>query len=246
MKHALPAGPSGAPTARELKRQIAELQEKLSDAKHRRTMGYQLQQAATTHADKQRETAMDQPAGASDPVSAAHENEDPLNPEASFHLAPLRGRSIKSIAKQQPGTLHKSGLEEMSRFILARGGAQSSEEAAVLAGRVVPYLVSVFHGRHPPDKVGTRTCQEMRLCAECLDALAEGNLCAVGDFLMQHFKALENFVSDGHWGIASQLELTTQNVGLTTLDERERAARQQALELRVKETATKAAPKGPS
>ena len=56
--------------------------------------------------------------------------------------------------------------------------------------------------------------------AECLDALNDGKLGALGDILMQRFKALEVATKDGHWDVARQLEVVPcTDVGLAEQSE---------------------------
>ena len=71
----------------------------------------------------------------------------------------------------------------------------------------------------------------MATLARALDALKVGSLPEVADLLMQRFKALEVSIFDGDWRMAKHLELILKDqVGLTTLDERRAAQKQQILE----------------
>ena len=70
----------------------------------------------------------------------------------------------------------------MTRWLEAREGADDQGETA-LPARAVSYLMSVFHGAHPADKVGIRTCKELRVIAEAMGALASGQLPHLGDLL---------------------------------------------------------------
>ena len=108
------------------------------------------------------------------------------------------------------------------------------------AAKVVSYLNSVFHGRHPPGEVGPRTTRELRHVAECLDAIGAGNLTMVADMLMQRFKALEQSVTDKNWNMARHLEvLPLQDVGLTTQGEQLAASRAELLRAKLEQARAK-------
>ena len=164
--------------------------------------------------------------------------------EGDFREAPPRaGGSSGSAAAQimtRPGENYMSTMREVSRHLSARGGAlaQTSE-----LQRFVTYLVAVFHGRHAHDKVPARTSAELRLIAECLDALASGNLVLVADLLASRFKALEASVGDGGWATAKHLDaLADPSAGLTTQAERREAVKAQLLDYKLKEASKKDGP----
>jgi hypothetical protein len=101
---------------------------------------------------------------------------------------------------------------------------------------MVSYLTSIFHGAQPVEKCGIRTARELRTLAEALDALGRGKLPQVADLLMQRYKALELSVTDGSWGLAEKVELLPpRNVGLTSIEESQAAARAQLLQLKLDE-----------
>ena len=104
-----------------------------------------------------------------------------------------------------------------------------------LPARTPSYLVSIFHGRHPPEQVGARTCREMRTLA------LEGRLPQVGDILTQRCKALEMSVAEKSWDLASHLEITDETGGLTTLPENQAVARQAYLFKRLADAKSKVA-----
>ena len=59
-----------------------------------------------------------------------------------------------------------------------------------------------------------------------------------GDLLMQRFKAVEMSVSDGHWKVATHLELiATSQASASTGAEREQAANLELAESRVRDLA---------
>ena len=164
--------------------------------------------------------------------------------DGDFREAPSRARGSNGSAAAQimtrPGENYMSTMREVSKHLSARGGAlaQTSEMQ-----RFVTYLVAVFHGRHAHDKVSARTSAELRLIAECLDALATGNLVLVADLLASRFKALEASVSDGGWATAKHLDaLADPSAGLTTQAERREAVKAQLLDHKLKEAAKKDGP----
>ena len=132
------------------------------------------------------------------------------------------------------------GVEEITRFLGEREGAPG-EYAPDLPARTVAYLNSIFHGRHSQTEVGPRTCKEMRTLALAIDALLRGELPQVGDLLMQRFKALEMAVGDKSWAVASQLEVAEDLPGLTTVEEKQAAARHALLQQKLADAKAKAA-----
>ena len=68
--------------------------------------------------------------------------------------------------------------------------------------------------------------RELRTLAECLDLLVQGNLCRLGDTLMQRFKCVEMEVCEGATGMARHLELLPAGqVSSMSMAEREEATR---------------------
>ena len=121
------------------------------------------------------------------------------------------------------------------------GQKMGASEAAGAAKVMVPYLHTIFHGRYTEKDCGPRDSSEMRLLAECIDALMGGELPQLGDLLMQRFKALQSHVINGDWAQANQLEVGTKMpIELTTLEEKTAASRQMLLEYKVEEMRKKA------
>ena len=113
--------------------------------------------------------------------------------------------TLRAQALKHQGKLYLDGLAEINRFLASRGEPGAEGDSG---GRMVAYLTSVFHGHYSAKEVGPRDSRELRTLAEALDALAAGNLPAVGDLLMQRFKEVECKIQDGgDWGTASHLEL---------------------------------------
>ena len=113
----------------------------------------------------------------------------------------------------------------MTRFLGQRAGEGAAFDTQ-LPARTLSHLVSIFHGRHPPEQVGVRSGREMRMLALAIDALLEGRPPQVGDILMQRFKALEMSVAEKSLDLASHLEITDKTGGLTTPPEKQAVARQ--------------------
>ena len=83
--------------------------------------------------------------------------------------------------------------------------------------------------------------RELRTLAECLDALGEGDLPALGDLLMQRFKSKEHEVLSGHKDLCSHIELIPPpEGGLLTQEERVYAAKAQLQEAKIHEARRKA------
>jgi hypothetical protein len=176
---------------------------------------------------------------------------DPLDPidgpdaEQVFRKSPSWDlMKIQNKAKDTPGVCYLEGVEEVARLLGAREGV-SGEEAKQWASRFVPYLISVFHGAHPPDKVGVRESRELRTLAEALDSLGRGDLPALGDVLIQRFKSVQQKAVTGSWATGSMLELIPEtDVGLTSQEEMHAATKHQLLKLKLLEAQKSASKKG--
>ena len=215
-------GPPGPADVLALEKKVSKLQEQL---KRRGVPGQGLFEAALRGQKKKKKDSDDE------------ETEEPL-----FQSAPsLSGANgVQVVARSLPGALFSRGVEEITRFLGEREGA-TGEDAADLPARTLAYLNSIFHGRHPPAEVGPRTCKEMRTLALAIDSLARGELPQVGDLLMQRFKALEMAVGDKSWAVASQLEVAEDLPGLTTMEEKQAAARYALLQQKLADAKAKAA-----
>ena len=144
------------------------------------------------------------------------------------------GNAIMKLHLEQPGCLYEKGLEELSRFLSTRVGAgpDSADAQSFLT-----YLTAVFFGQHPPKELGVKTTAELRTLASCLDSLGRGDLPALGDMLIQRFKALETSIVDNSWSVARRLELVPSETLLATPLERKAPARDELLYSILKETA---------
>jgi hypothetical protein len=162
--------------------------------------------------------------------------------EADFQLASSRrhGDTIAKVALENPGWLYQEGLKEAARFLGNRGGAFGDLKSGEQAAHMVTYLVSIFHGAHPIEKVGEESSRELRTLAEALDALAQGNLPHLGDLLMQRFKSVESRTTSSSSGISRQLELLPlTGVGLCSVGEQRAAARADLLRLKLEDAKKK-------
>ena len=150
-----------------------------------------------------------------------------------------RYESLAEKARKQPGTLLKSGLIQMSKFLAVRTGGTDEEAGRSWRDqRVGAYLNQVLFAQHPQEKLGMRNVRELVTLAEAIDLLMEGQFAAVGDVLMQRMKAVETSVTDG-WQLASHQELIPPaKATLSTNLERSYVARQ-ALQARKLEESIK-------
>ena len=111
------------------------------------------------------------------------------------------------------------------------GADLKSEESQA---RHLTYVTSIVFGRHSPEAIGLRTAAEMQTVARCLDAIGSGELPSCADMLVQRLQALEMSVKDKNWNLAKNIEIVPQvDSGLTTMAEREDAARRLRLFERV-------------
>ena len=150
---------------------------------------------------------------------------------------------VARIALRRPGRLLTLGLEELKKYVQARGGREGDE---VLPAQVVRYLTSVFHSAHSPESIGPGKTRELRTLAECIDHLCEGRLDACGDTLMQRFTAVELSVTEGSWHQAKHLELIPDNIcGLAGRGLRAAAVKEETRELKLKELISKRGGKKP-
>ena len=228
-----------------LKKKVAVLKKKLQDQRAGASVGGRLALAATSRSGTRRPDAA--PASDDDHCPSdtdPERDEGNRNDGASFRDALGRDRErldIQQVARAQPGFLYDLGLTEMDRYISARSGASGTESAAQDSRQAVNFLLSIFHGTHPPEKVGVRNCRELRTLAEAIDGLTRGDLPAVGDLLMQRFKALTESVNDGSWSVARRLEVIPDTrVSLASLDERRSAAKSELLNSRLDDALAKA------
>ena len=232
------AAGSGADRSRMLKDKLEAARTKLDQKAGRSGVKLTLaERAAARVADTPQ--AKRKKAKAKDP-----KEEDPeSSSEEEGHTSKAKGiaqldttNSFVEYSRERPGALYKAGLTNMVKFLAPRGGAEAE---SCLQPRAVEYLTTV--GPVALGQAGLRNERELRTLAESIDQLAAGRLEAVGDILMQRFRAVEKAVQDNGWETARHLEIIPPALP-TTLSDRERA---QALQMRIREQKVAAAGRGP-
>ncbi len=157
--------------------------------------------------------------------------------EASHKLNRLDNR-IARLAEESPGTLLATGLSSMEKFLLHKGFTKTPASAGSMPPRAVSYLVTVLQ---QSAELGVRSERELRTLATCLDLLCAGELPALGDTLMQRFKAIEMASSDSSWQVGRHLELIPPaQVSTTQRWERQQAASLELSEIKLRDRLTKA------
>ena len=133
--------------------------------------------------------------------------------------------SLLEKAQKQPGKLLRSGLEEMGRYMASRVGDLPGGSAGWREQKVTAYLSQVLFTQYSPQSMGVRNSRELLTLAEAIDQLMAENFAAVGDILMQRFKATESSLDAG-WTVARHQELIRpEHASLTSPQERAFAAR---------------------
>lgn len=147
--------------------------------------------------------------------------------------------SLVEKAKKKPGKLLRSGLTEMGRYLQGRLGEAGELEGSWRDQKVKAYLAQILFTQHSPQAVGVRNSRELLTLAEAIDLLMSEEFAALGDLLMQRFKALESSLSDG-WGVARHQELIrADQATVTTPQERAFAARAALQQSRLEEAVRK-------
>ncbi len=161
--------------------------------------------------------------------------------DSVFRDAPaLRDQNeIRRIARERPGALLQSGVAEMTRFLVARGGAlehytKHTTAEGVLRPIVTAYLLTVFMMGPEGSGVPVRAQREMRTISEALDLIIRGLPTQAADYLVQRFKALEVATRDKNWKVAERLELIPESMtGAATVGEQEAARREATRHLKL-------------
>ena len=147
--------------------------------------------------------------------------------------------SLVEKAKKRPGKLLRSGLTEMGRYLQGRLGEAGELEGSWRDQKVKAYLAQILFTQHSPQSVGVRNSRELLTLAEGIDLLMSEEFAALGDLLMQRFKALESSLSDG-WSVARHQELIrADQATVTTPQERAFAARAALQQSRLEEAVRK-------
>ena len=123
---------------------------------------------------------------------------------------------------ERPGRFLVSGLQEMAQYVSYRGGPALDWKAQ----RVTPYVNQVLFAQHSPAAMEPQVARNIVCYAKCLDHLLEGELALLGDTLMQHLKALENYVVEGVWTTAQHMQLVPPaKASIASAEEKAAAAR---------------------
>lgn len=143
--------------------------------------------------------------------------------------------SLLQKAQKHPGNLLRSGLEEMNRYLVARSGEDNQAGGSWRNQRVTAYLSQVLFTQYSPQTMEVRNSREFLTLAEAIDQLMSQNFAAVGDLLMQRFKALESSLGQG-WSVARHQELIRpEHATLTRPEEMAFAARAALQQSRLEE-----------
>ena len=118
----------------------------------------------------------------------------------------------------------------------SRGDTDDTGTASRLRAQVVQYLTTILKMSKTGGGLGLRNERELRTLAEALDRLISGHVAAVGDILIQRFKAVETAAADQSWDLAGHLELIPRaEVSSVATDEKEAAVAIKLRELKVAE-----------
>ena len=126
---------------------------------------------------------------------------------------------IRQVHLKRPGTLLTDGLQAMAAQLPRRAFADG--DPSDLVPIAMHYLRSGVQGSGK--QLSIRSEREMCTLATALDHLADGQLAAAGDVLMQRFKACETAENDQGWSLAQRLELIPDR-SVTTVSSAERSA----------------------
>ena len=127
--------------------------------------------------------------------------------------------AIQTIALESPGALLEDGLKAMRKFVSIAAAAEPGRDQGIalsnLRNLVTNYLTTALT---PSQKHGAFTRpveRELRTLAAALDSLIAGGAAAVGDILMQRFRAVELAQEEG-WVRAGLLEAIA-NPGVSSI-----------------------------
>jgi len=195
--------------------EVKELQKKLRDMRDRLKASEELspaQQLGLTATSRRRKRKCELSSDSDD--------------ESGFHsgFGPVGDRRLVEMAACAPGHLYDMAVSELQKFI--GNDVTEGSDPTHLPGRA---FTNMFFTSHPAEKIGAWKAREMQTLCAALDALKGGSLPRVADLLAQRLKACETAVQSGNLEAATQLELIpSQEVGLTSLEEK-RAARRASL-----------------
>jgi len=118
--------------------------------------------------------------------------------------------AIQTIAQERPGALLEDGLKAMRKFVSIATAAEPGRDRGIalsnLRNLVTTYLTTALSPSQVKGCFPRAVERELRTLAAALDSLIAGGAAAVGDILMQRFRAVELAQEEG-WGRAAQLEV---------------------------------------
>ena len=157
-------------------------------------------------------------------------SKDGSSEEPDFQKASSREVDLIRMSRRDPGCLLRSALKEMSRYLTARGEAETEDSSR---GRVLSYLHQILLPQYP--KAGLRSQRELITLGSALDLLLDGELGRCGDLLIQRFKAVEaSLAADGNWSLAKHQELIPGQASLSSRAELTEAAKAELRALKLK------------
>ena len=157
-------------------------------------------------------------------------SKDGSSEEPDFQKASSREVDLIRMSRRDPGCLLRSALKEMSRYLTARGEAETEDSSR---GRVLSYLHQILLPQYP--KAGLRSQRELITLGSALDLLLDGELGRCGNLLIQRFKAVEaSLAADGNWSLAKHQELIPGQASLSSRAELTEAAKAELRALKLK------------
>ena len=163
-------------------------------------------------------------------VSSLDYADSPFGDGSSSKIGTLTNK-IRRLAKKHPGRLLRAGLGNMENYLgplYPSGGDPRTVTKSGTQAVCTAYYLAVRNSFKATQSL--RNDKEMRTLALAIDALVRGQSLVAGDVLIQRFKAVEAASHDGHWRVASHLEIVpADTVSSVSAAEREAAS---SLELR--------------
>lgn len=124
-----------------------------------------------------------------------------------FAALPKGVDRLHRLHEERPGAIANVTLRRFNVLLnqsVGRGAAEVTEDLPPVARA---YLSQIFLAKHPEGTIGMRNLRELRTLTTALDLIASNHLLQAMDILTQRIKSVELFVTQGHWGQGSLLEL---------------------------------------
>ena len=161
--------------------------------------------------------------------------------EADFQRGASDRRShqlrLMEYSQKRPGRLASLLLQKMRGLLSRDTGAPFTRASGteLTPATATSYLLTILIPSYK-ERLGVRLLRELRTIAAALDSAASGDIETTADILCQRMKALELHLNDGEWQRAQYLELIIpEGAGLAEQEEQRMAAREQALEAKMKQ-----------